>query len=117
MSSFEELDYYMEAVGFENGAIFLIATILAVSLICGAVLAQCLLNYDAKNSETKQARKVLASVLNEGNKSDPTNSNNEDEMFDVPLSSEQLSYFGPAVENLTSETCYEKAPSRRSHKN
>ena len=50
MSSYEELEYYMEAVGFENGPIALIVAILAVSLICGALLAQCLLNYDAKNS-------------------------------------------------------------------
>ena len=68
MSSFEELEYFMEASGFEQGPEVLVAALLAISLVCGGLIAHCMLSKSAskgKDSETKHARKILANVLNE----------------------------------------------------
>ena len=115
MSSYEKTEYYMEAAGFEYGPEALIAVLLVISIVLGAVIASCILNKDGQMSETKQARKVLANVLNEGKKDETST---EDDMFDVPLN-DAKSYVGPDLANvdaLTSETRYARAPSQPSKK-
>ena len=108
----------MEAAGFDHGAEVVIGCLLAISVVIGAVLARCLLNRNA-DTETKQARKALANVLNDGTRSKSTNKKTtEDDMFDVPLNDER-SYQGidlNAEDALTSETSYTKAPSKPSRK-
>ena len=115
MSSYEKTEYFMEAAGLDHGVEALVACLVVVSIISGAVLAKCLVS-KGKDSDTKQARKALANVLN----SDKAALKNlekfaEDDMFDVPLNDER-SYVGPdmTTENdmLTSETSYAKVPSR-----
>ena len=118
MSSYEKLDYFIEAAGFDHGPELLIATLLVVSILFGAIIAHCLLDKTSSDSETKQARKVLATILNEGNVVDKLTTT-EDDMFDVPLN-DSHSYQGPGLNDnedmLTSQTCYAKAPSRPSKK-
>ncbi len=63
MSSYEELNYFMESAGFDHGVEALIACLMVVSIIMGAVLAKCLVSKGG-DAETKQARKALANVLN-----------------------------------------------------
>ena len=116
MSSYEELEYFMEAAGFDHGPEALIAVLLVISVVIGALITSCLLSKDGQMSETKQARKVLANVLNEGKKDDVGST--EDDMFVVPLN-DAKSYVGPDLANvdaLTSETHYERAPSQPSKK-
>ena len=116
MSSYEELEYFMEAAGFDNGPEALIAVLLVISVVIGALITTCLLSKEGQMSETKQARKVLANVLNEGKKDDVGTT--EDDMFDVPLN-DAKSYVGPDLANadaLTSETRYARAPSQPSKK-
>lgn len=107
MSSYEELEYFFESAGFEHGPEILIATLVMVSAVFGAVLAECLLKQAGKDSETKQARKALANVLNEGKTLEEFAP--EDEMFDVPLNDES-SYVGLGQMNgndlLYSATAY-----------
>lgn len=82
MSSFEELEYFMESSGYEQGPEVLVAALLTASLACGALLAHFMLSKSKENnasvSEAKRARKILAEVLNEAS---PT-----DGFVDVPLS-------------------------------
>ena len=118
MSTYEEMEYFMEAAGFDHGPECLIAIFLVVSVVCGTLIAQCILSRNSQNSETKQARKVLANVLNEGRTNVDKLTTSEDDMFDVPLNDDK-SYVGPTctVDNgvdglLASETRYERAPSR-----
>ena len=116
MSSYEQLEYHMESAGFDHGPEAIIAVLLVISVVIGALITSCILNRDGQMSETKQARKVLANVLNEGKKDDTGST--EDDMFDVPLN-DAKSYVGPDLANvdvLTSETRYAKAPSQPSKK-
>ena len=53
MSSYEKLDYFIEAAGFDHGAELLITSLLLVSIFLGSVLARCLLNMTEADSETK----------------------------------------------------------------
>ena len=106
----------MESAGFDHGPEAIIAVLLVISVVIGALITSCILNRDGQMSETKQARKVLANVLNEGKKDDTGCT--EDDMFDVPLN-DAKSYVGPDLANvdvLTSETRYAKAPSQPSKK-
>ena len=64
MSSYEKLDYFIEAAGFEYGPESIIATLLVISIVLGAVITHCALDKSSNKSETKEARKVLADVLN-----------------------------------------------------
>ena len=66
MSSYEELEYFFESAGFENGPQILIAVLILTSVILGAIIAELLLRHSEEESETKIARKALAVVLNEG---------------------------------------------------
>ena len=43
MSSYEELEYFMEASGYDQGPEALVAVLLGISLVCGALLAHCML--------------------------------------------------------------------------
>ena len=116
MSSYEKLEYTFEAAGFDYGPEILIATLLVVSIVLGASLSYCILS-GKEESETKQARKVLASVLNNETEAKPTTQpSTGDEMFEVPLN-DACSYQGPGVDQdaLTSNTAYAKvaaAPTR-----
>ena len=108
----------MEAAGFDHGAEVVIGCLLAISIVIGAVLARCLLNRNG-DSETKQARKALANVLNDGARSsEKKQGHTDDDMFDVPLNDER-SYQGidlNADDALTSQTSYTKAPSKPQRK-
>ena len=113
MSSYEKTEYFMEAAGFENGPEIIIGSLLAVSIICGALIANCMLNKEG-DSETKQARKALADVLNKETKGIEQFAPTSDDMFDVPLNDER-SYHGPDLADaamLTSETSYMQAASK-----
>ncbi len=113
MSSYEKTEYFMEAAGFDNGPEIIIGSMLAISIICGALIANCMLNKDS-DSETKQARKALANVLNKETKGIEQFAPTDDDMFDVPLNDER-SYVGPDVTNsamLTSNTGYVEAASK-----
>ena len=113
MSSYEELEYFSQMAGFDHGPEILIACLIAVSIIAGAIIAKCMLG-KAGESETKQARKALADVLNEGKAPRSEHlSNTEDDMFDVPLN-DNRSYVGPDMTHdaLTSEASYQVAPSK-----
>lgn len=119
MSSYDKTEYFMEAAGFEQGVEMLIACLLIVSIISGAMITKCCLSKGEAESETKQARKALANVLNQGVKKEKTGTT-EDDMFDVPLNDDR-SYVGPDMtaegqSALTSETMYSKAPSKPSKK-
>lgn len=83
MSSYEELEYFFESAGFDNGPAILIAILILSSIILGAVLAELLLRNSQEESETKIARKALAAVLNEGKSQHELAE--EDQMFEVPL--------------------------------
>ena len=97
MSSYEKLDYFIEASGMEYGPEIVIGSLLLVSVILGAVITHCMLNKTSKQSETKRARRVLAEVLNEGKPADKlTSSTGDDDMFDVPLNDENT-YQGPGI--------------------
>lgn len=114
MSSYEELEYFMEARGLEQGPEALVAVLLGISLICGALLAHCMLTRQesGKGSETLQARKVLANVLNESLNQQQAS---EDGFVDVPLTdsnstSQSQGYLGVQLDALTSEPRYMQAP-------
>lgn len=112
MSSVEKAGYFMEAAGFEHGYEIICGSIAFLSVVIGALIANCILNRG--ESDTKQARKALATVLNEGRAPEKTQGRRgEDDMFDVPLNDDRT-YVGPDAENdmLTSETRYIKAASR-----
>ena len=115
MSSYQELEYFMEAAGLDHGVEALVATLVVISVICGAILAKCLVG-NGGDSETKQARKALANVLNtkDGIK-DGKAMDGPDDMFDVPLNDDR-SYVGPDMttegDMLTSEASYAKVPSK-----
>lgn len=64
MSSYDKTEYFMEAAGFDQGVEMLIACLLIVSIISGAMITKCCLSKGESESETKQARKALANVLN-----------------------------------------------------
>ena len=119
MSSYDKTEYFMEAAGFDQGVEALIACLLIVSVLSGALLTKCCLSKEAE-SETKQARKALANVLNNGKSIAEKTGTTEDDMFDVPLN-DARSYVGPDMTAegqtaLTSETCYTQAPSKPSKK-
>ena len=86
MSSFEELEYFFESAGFDNGPQILIGVLITTSVILGAVIAELLLR-NTEESETKVARKALAAVLNEGKSQQELAE--EDTMFEVPLNDER----------------------------
>jgi hypothetical protein len=68
------------------------------------------------DSETKQARKALANVLNKETKGIEQFAPTDDDMFDVPLNDER-SYVGPDMTDaamLTSNTGYVQAASKPS---
>ena len=65
MSSYEELEYFFESAGYDNGPQILIGVIILASIILGALIAELLLR-NSEESETKIARKALSVVLNEG---------------------------------------------------
>lgn len=115
MSSYEKTEYFFESAGFDHGPEILVCTLLSFSILCGALLANCLLKRSEEDSETKQARKVLADVLNEGNTAGPVTTEND--MFDVPLNDDR-SYVGPDVEAefLSSQTRYAKVAAKPSKK-
>jgi len=83
MSSYEELEYFFESAGFDNGPQILICVLILASIILGAVIAECLLRRSQEESETKIARKALAQVLNDSKSQQELAE--EDQMFDVPL--------------------------------
>ena len=116
MSSYEKTEYFMEAAGFTYGPELVVASLLTVSVVLGAVIASCILNRN-KDSDTKQARKALAKVLNEGKISSKENGTGAvvDDMFDVPLN-DACSFVGPEEDSdmLTSATSYVKAASKPS---
>ena len=67
MSSYEELEYFFESAGFDNGPQILIGILILSSIILGALIAELLLRgSEQESSETKMARKALSVVLNEG---------------------------------------------------
>ena len=100
MSSYEELEYFMESSGLEQGPEALVAVLLGISLVLGALLARCMLSKSqesGKGSETLQARKVLANVLNESLNSNSQQSMSEDGFVDIPLSEDSSSKQGQYV--------------------
>ena len=67
MSSYEELEYFFESAGFDNGPQILFGVLFLASIILGALLAELLLRGSTDHDkETKIARKALSVVLNEG---------------------------------------------------
>ena len=66
MSSYEELEYFFESAGLDNGPQILIIVLILSSIILGAVAAEWLLRNSEESNEQKIARKALAVVLNEG---------------------------------------------------
>ena len=113
MSSQQKLEYYMESAGFDNGVELLVGAFLVVSIACGALIAKCILGKE-EDSETKQARKALADVLNDPKPKNEAKTTTEDDMFDVPLN-DARTYVGPDNEDvdiLTSNAHYTAAPSK-----
>ena len=82
----EELEYFFESAGFDNGPMILIGVLITSSVILGAFIAELLLR-NTEESETKVARKALAAVLNEGKSQQELAE--EDTMFEVPLNDER----------------------------
>lgn len=64
MSSYEELEYFFESAGYDNGPQILFCTLVLFSIVLGGLIAELLLRKNEDN-ETKIARKALAVVLNE----------------------------------------------------
>ena len=57
MSSYEELEYFFESAGFDNGPQILFGVLFLSSIILGALLAELLLRGSEQESrETKLAR-------------------------------------------------------------
>ena len=103
----------MESAGFDNGVELLVGAFLVVSIACGALIAKCILGQE-EDSETKQARKALADVLNDPKPKNEAKTTTEDDMFDVPLN-DARTYVGPDNEDvdiLTSNAHYTAAPSK-----
>jgi len=107
----------MEAAGFENGYGIICGSMALISLVLGALIANCV--FFGGETETQKARKALANVLNDRSTDQlPRRGRQSDDgMFDVPLN-DAKSYVGPSMlletsgEALTSSTGYVKAASK-----
>jgi len=103
MSTFEEIEYYFEASGFNYGPQTVMVMLLLVSTVLGGLVASCLLKKSEVDEEQKAARKALSQMLNNQSQEKTTSGKEdihkyaqEDDMFDVPLNDDHTAgYVGP----------------------